>query len=247
MLFNTLTTHILTVIFIATVFRSAFGFGESLIAVPLLALWIPLNVAVPLSVLVSITIAGIVVIQDWDKIHLKSAGGLIGFTLIGIPIGLLLLVKTDERIVKAALGLVVSFFSLYLLTGKQLKELKKDSLPWLFGCGLLSGILGGAYGINGPPLVVYGAKRRWSAQHFRATVQGYFLIASAVGMIGYWLTGLLVPVVFHYYLLSLPVMVPAVFIGRLINNRLNSESFFKYVYVVLLGIGLFLLIKSIMG
>jgi uncharacterized membrane protein YfcA len=247
MVFNTLTTHILIVIFIATVFRSAFGFGESLIAVPLLALWMPLNVAVPLSVLVSITIAGIVVIQDWDKIHLKSAGGLIGFTLIGIPIGLLLLVKTDERIVKAVLGLVVSVFSLYLLTGKQLKELKKDNLPWLFGCGLLSGILGGAYGINGPPLVVYGAKRRWSAQHFRATVQGYFLIASAVGMLGYWLTGLLVPAVFHYYLLSLPAMVPAVFIGRLINNRLNSESFFKYVYVVLLGIGLFLLIKSIVG
>jgi len=247
MIFNTLTTHILTVVFIATVFRSAFGFGESLIAVPLLALWIPLDVSVPLSVLVSITIAGIVVIQDWDKIHLKSAGGLIGFTLIGIPIGLLLLVKTDERIVKAVLGLVVSVFSLYLLTGKQLKELKKDNLPWLFGCGLLSGILGGAYGINGPPLVVYGAKRRWSAQHFRATVQGYFLIASAVGMLGYWLTGLLVPAVFHYYLLSLPAMVPAVFIGRLINNRLNSESFFKYVYVVLLGIGLFLLIKSIVG
>nr|NYE64447.1 putative membrane protein YfcA [Mucilaginibacter sp. E4BP6] len=109
----------------------------------------------------------------------------------------------------------------------------------------MSGILGGAYGINGPPLVVYGAKRRWSAQYFRATVQGYFLIASAVGLIGYWLTGLLVAAVFHYYLLSLPVMVPAVFIGRWINNRLNGESFFKYVYVVLLGIGLFLLIKSI--
>ncbi|WP_259065207.1 sulfite exporter TauE/SafE family protein [Mucilaginibacter sp. X4EP1] len=247
MLFNTLTANILTVIFIATVFRSAFGFGESLIAVPLLAIWIPLNVAVPLSVLVSITIAVIVVIQDWNKIHFKSAGGLIGFTLIGIPIGLLLLIKTDERIVKATLGLVISLFSVYLLMGKPLKELKKDSISWLFGCGLLSGILGGAYGINGPPLVIYGAKMRWSAQHFRATVQGYFLVASAVGIMGYWLTGLLVPAVFRYYLLSLPVMVPSVFIGRLVNNRLNSESFFKYVYFILLGIGLFLLVKSVMG
>lgn len=247
MVFNTLTANILTVIFIATVFRSAFGFGESLIAVPLLAIWLPLNIAVPLSVLISVTIAAIVVVQDWNKIHLKSAGGLIGFTLIGIPLGLLLLVKTDERIVKAVLGVIISLFSVYLLTGKQLKELKKDTIPWLLGCGLLSGILGGAYGLNGPPLVIYGAKRRWSAQHFRATVQGYFLVASAVGLVGYWLTGLLVPVVFHYYLLSLPVMVPAVFIGRLINTRLNSESFFKYVYFVLLGIGVFLLVKSIRG
>lgn len=247
MVFNTLTANILTVIFIATIFRSAFGFGESLIAVPLLAIWIPLNIAVPLSVLISVTIAGIVVIQDWNKIHFKSAGGLIGFTLIGIPLGLLLLVKMDERVVKAVLGVVISLFSVYLLTGKQLKELKKDNIPWLFGCGLLSGILGGAYGLNGPPLVIYGAKRRWSAQHFRATVQGYFLVASAVGLMGYWFTGLLIPAVFHYYLLSLPVMVPAVFIGRSINTRLNGESFFKYVYFVLLGIGVFLLVKSISG
>jgi uncharacterized membrane protein YfcA len=213
--------------------------------VPLLALWLPLNVAVPLSVLLSITIAAIVVIQDWKKIHIRSAGGLIGFTLIGIPIGLLLLVKTDERIVKVVLGLIITIFSVYLLLGKQLKELKRDNIAWLFGCGLLAGILGGAYGLNGPPLVIYGAKRRWSAQHFRATLQGYFFVASIVGMIGYWLTGLLVSTVIHYYLYCLPIMIPAVFIGRMINHRLNSESFFKYVYVVLLGIGLFLTVRSL--
>jgi len=247
MIINAITIHILSIIFIATIFRSAFGFGESLVAVPLLALWIPLNIAVPLSVLISISVAGVVVVQDWKKIHFRSAGGLILFTLIGIPIGLMLLIKIDERIVKAALGTIITLFSIYSLIGKQLKELKTDSLAWLFGCGLFAGILGGAYGLNGPPLVIYGAKRRWSAQHFRATLQGYFLVASIVGMIGYWLTGLLIPMVIHYYLLSLPVMLPAVFIGRVINHRLHGESFFKYVYFVLLGIGLFLLIKAITG
>jgi uncharacterized membrane protein YfcA len=247
MVFNALIVHILSVIFIATLFRSAFGFGESLVAVPLLALWLPLNVAVPLSVLVSVTIAGVVVVQDWKKIHLRSAGGLILYTLIGIPLGLLLLIYIDERIVKGVLGAIIITFSVYLIAGKQLKELKTDSRSWLFGCGLLAGILGGAYGLNGPPLVIYGAKRRWSAQHFRATIQGYFLIASMVGLIGYWFSGLLVASVFHYYLLSLPVLVPAVFIGRVINHNLHGDKFFKYVYIVLLGIGVFLLTKAIIG
>jgi len=245
MVINTLIIHILVVIFIATIFRSAFGFGESLVAVPLLALWIPLNIAVPLSVLVSITIAGVVVIQDWKKIHFRSAGGLILYTLIGIPLGVLLLLYVDERIIKAVLGAIIVIFSIYLLMGKQLKELKTDSTTWLFGCGLFAGILGGAYGLNGPPLVIYGAKRRWSAQHFRATLQGYFLVASIVGMIGYWFTGLLVQAVIHYYLLSLPVLLPAVFIGRAINHRLHGDKFFKYVYFVLLAIGAFLLIKAL--
>jgi len=244
--FNTLTGSVLVIIFIATLFRSAFGFGESLIAVPLLALLMPLNVAVPLSVLVSVTIAFIVVVQDWRKIHLGSATGLIGFTLMGIPIGLLLLEKTDERIVKALLGILISLFAVYLLSGKKLRELKKDSIAWLFGCGLLAGVLGGAYGLNGPPLVIYGAKRQWSAQHFRATLQGYFVIASLVGIVGYWLTGLLVPVVAYYYLWSLPAIVPAVFIGRFINHRLHGEQFFKYIYIILLGIGLFLVIYSLL-
>lgn len=245
MLINTITLHILSVIFIATVFRSAFGFGESLIAVPLLAIWLPLNVAVPLSVLASVTIAGVVVIQDWKKIHFRSAGGLILYTLLGIPLGLLVLAYMDERFVKAVLGVIIIVFSIYLLAGKKLKELKTDNRAWLFGCGFLAGVLGGAYGLNGPPLVIYGARRRWSAQHFRATLQGYFVVASAVGVIGYWVMGLLPLAVFHYYLMSLLVLLPAVFIGRFINHRLQGETFFKYVYFVLLGIGLILFIRAV--
>jgi uncharacterized protein len=247
MFLNTITINILSVIFIATIFRSAFGFGESLIAVPLLALWLPLNVAVPLSVLVSVTIAGVVVVQDWRKIHFRSAGGLIFYTLIGIPLGIWLMQSAEERIVKVILGLIIIIFSIYLLIGKPLSELKTNSFPWLFGCGFLAGILGGAYGLNGPPLVIYGAKKRWSAQHFRATLQGYFLIASMIGIIGYWLAGLLVPSVIRYYLFSIPVLLPAVLIGRMINHRLHGDKFFRYVYVVLLGIGTFLMVKSLLG
>ena len=98
------TLHVLLVVFIATLFRSAFGFGEALIAVPLLALFIPLKVAAPLAVLVSITIAAVVVAQDWRKIHLRSAGWLVSASLLGIPVGLLLLTGTHQKAVKIALA-----------------------------------------------------------------------------------------------------------------------------------------------
>jgi uncharacterized membrane protein YfcA len=237
--------QIALIIFIATVFRSAFGFGESLVAVPLLALFMPMDRAVPLSVLVSVSIAAFVVVQDRKMIHLRSAGGLILYAFIGIPPGLWLLTHADVYLVKIILGIIIISFSLYLLSGRRLTELKKDSRLWLFGCGFLSGLLGGAYGLNGPPLVIYGAKRRWTAQHFRATLQAYFLIASLAGIIGYGISGLLQPIVFWYYLISLPALVPAILIGRIINRRLQGESFFKYVYAALLGIGLFLLLNTV--
>jgi uncharacterized membrane protein YfcA len=241
------TLGVLLILFFATLIRSAFGFGEALVAVPLLAFFIPLGVAAPLAVLVSITIAAIVVMQDWNKIHLRSTAWLVVSTLLGIPLGLLLLTSSHQRMVKAALGVIIILFSAYSLIGRAPLELKRDGRVWLLVCGFFAGVLGGAYGMNGPPLAIYGAMRRWSAQHFRATLQGYFLPASIIGMGGYWLAGLWVHAVTHYYLISLPSTLLAVFLGRVINHRLRGNGFLKYVYVGLAGIGALLLIQAAVG
>jgi uncharacterized membrane protein YfcA len=230
------TVQVLAVIFVATLIRSAFGFGEALVAVPLLALLMPVETAVPLATLLSITVAGVVVLQDWHKIHVRSAGWLILFTLLGIPVGLLLLTTAAEIVIKAILGTVIIAFSLYCLFSRRQVELKTDRLAWLFGFS--AGVLGGAYGMNGPPLVVYGALRRWSPEQFRATLQGYFLPASLIGMCGYWLAD-------RYYLLSLPLALAAIFLGRAVNQRLDGRRFQRYVHSGLIVVGTVLLIQSL--
>jgi len=244
---DTTVLYVLVVIFFATLIRSTFGFGEGLIAVPLLALRIPVSIAAPVAVLLSITIAAVVVAQDWRKIHVSSTGWLLAPTLVGTPLGVALLVCTYQHLVKAALAIVLVVFSGYFLLGRKPPELRSDSRAWLLGCGFFAGVLGGAYGMNGPPLVIYGAMRRWSPQHFRATLQGYFLPASIVAMAGYWLTGLWVPAVTHYYLISLSVALPTIFLGRIINHRLRGDAFLKYVHGGLICVGFVLLIQSIRG
>jgi len=237
--------YVLAVVFVATLLRSALGFGEALFAVPLLALFIPLRVAAPLAVLVSITIAAVVVVQDWRKIQLRSVVWLTFATFLGIPAGLLLLTSTHQRVVKGTLALVILAFATYSLVGRRPPELKLDKRGWLLGCGFMAGVLGGAYGMNGPPLVIYGGMRRWSPERFRATLQGYFLPASLAGLAGYWAAGLWVPAVTKYYLISLPVMIPAIFLGREINRRLRGDVFLKVAYVVLLGVGAILLAQAV--
>jgi uncharacterized membrane protein YfcA len=246
---DTTTLHVLMVVFFATLIRSTFGFGEALIAVPLLALSLPVRIAAPLAVLLSITIAAVVVAQDWRKIHVRSAGWLLAPTFLGIPLGVWLLTSGHHRLVKAALAIVIVVFSGYSLLSARLgsrpPELRTDSRPWLLGCGFLAGVLGGAYGMNGPPLVFYGAMRRWSPQHFRATLQGYFLPASVAAMAGYWLAGLWVPAVTHYFLLSLPAALPAIFLGRALNHRLRGDAFLEIVHGGLVCVGLVLLIQAL--
>ncbi|UGU17870.1 sulfite exporter TauE/SafE family protein [Sinomicrobium kalidii] len=239
------TFYILTIFFIATLVRSTFGFGESLVAVPLLILLIPLDIAVPLSVLVSITVASVIVVQDRKQIHLNSAKWLIVFAVLGIPIGLFLLIYGNGTLVKSGLGIFLILYALYSMVSTRKFRLASDNKGWLFICGFLSGVFGGAYGINGPPLVVYGNMRNWTAKHFRATLQAYFLPAGAVGMLGYWYKGLWSPAVTHYFFIALPAVIPAIFIGRSLNRKLSHGAFLNYIYSGLIGIGLLLLYQSL--
>jgi uncharacterized membrane protein YfcA len=241
----TVYIYIVIISFIATLVRSTFGFGESLVAVPLFSLFIPIGVAVPLSVLMSLLVALMVVIQDHKQIHISSAKWLIIFAALGIPIGLLALVYGNEFWVKTCLGILIILYSLYMMLGRSTFHLEKDNKLWLFICGFLSGVFGGAYGLNGPPLVVYGNMRRWSAKDFRATLQGYFMPASFIGILGYVFKGLVTMEVLKYFLVSLPAVVPAVYLGRYFNHRLKDGSFFRYVYFGLLCIGIALIVFCI--
>jgi uncharacterized protein len=239
------TVHVLVVIFVATLIRSALGFGEALVAVPLLALRIPITVAAPLAVLVSVMVAAVIVVQDWRKIEMRSAAWLVISSLFGIPLGLLLLTRANGHVAKVILGVIIASFSIYSLTAKKRLHLEKDHTMWLLASGFCSGVLGGAYGMNGPPLAIYGSLRRWSPQHFRATLQGYFLLASLVGLIGYAAVGLWVPAVTRYFVLSLPGALVAILIGRVVNHRLRGDAFFRYVYTGLIVIGGVLVMQSL--
>ena len=231
------------VLFLATLIRSSLGFGEALVAVPLLALLVPINVAAPVAVLASITVALIVVAQDWHKVYARSAVRLVLPTMLGIPLGLMLLRAGAEPVVKGALATLIIVFSAYSLLAGKHRQLRDDKFAWLFGFS--AGVLGGAYGMNGPPLVLYGSLRGWSPQHFRATLQGYFLPASLAGLCGYWLAGLWTPAVSRFYLLSLPLVVVATFLGRVINARIGAQRFVLYVHSGLIAIGAILLSQAV--
>jgi uncharacterized membrane protein YfcA len=205
----------------------------------LLAFVIPVKVAAPVAALVSVTVAAVVVIQDWRYVHLGSAAWLIISTLEGIPLGLLLLTRVPEPIVKAVLAVVIIGFAAQALRSPT-SRLENDRWAWLFG--FVAGVLGGAYGMNGPPLAMYGSLRRWSPAEFRATLQGYFLPASAVGVAGYWMAGLWTPVVTRFYLMSLPVVAVAVVAGRVLNRRMAAQRFTSAVHAGLLVVGAMLLL-----
>lgn len=233
---------VIAILFVGTLVRATLGFGEALIAVPLLALLMPVEQAAPVAVLVSVTIALIILALDWRKVHFASAGRLLVSTLFGLPAGLYLLTSVPEAIVKSLLAAIIIGYSAYALRNRHTHELQDDRLAWIFG--LQAGVLGGAYGMNGPPLAIYGALRRWQPEHFRATLQAYFLPASIAGMAGYWLGGLWTPTVNALYFQSLPAVLVATFAGRALARFIPAHHFTVFVYAGLMLIGGALLVQA---
>jgi len=233
---------IVGIIFITTLVRSTFGFGDALIAMPLLAFFIDLKIATPLIALIAFFIAISILIRNWQKVEFASAWRLILSSLIGIPIGLWYLNDIDESVIKLILGIIVSLFAIYSLVKPKLLYLKGEKLSWLFG--FIAGILGGAYNTNGPPIVIYSSLKKWNPKNFRATLQGYFFTSGILVVSGHGLAGNFTKEVLTYFLFSLPAVITAILLGRYFNKKI-SNRFYQYIYILLLIIGCLLIYNSL--
>ena len=238
------TTNLIVmgILFLSTFIRSALGFGDALIAMPLLAMAVGLQVATPLTAMGATTIAITILIRAWKKVDLKAAWRLVLSTWIGIPIGIYFLTAAPEIIVKSLLGIIITGFGLYNLIIPNLPKLKIEN--WAYPTGIIAGILGGAYNTNGPPVVIYGLLRRWDPEKFRATLQGYFLPTGLVILISHGLAGMWTAQVVTFYLYSLPVILGAVLIGGLVNKLIPPGKFDKIIYGFLVLIGILLIIRG---
>lgn len=241
----TVLLGIFLITFFATLIRSTFGFGVSLIAVPLLLLLIPLDEAVPLAVIVSALTAVIILLQDHQQVDIKSTKGLIFYSLLGLPLGFWLLIVANDAPVKIGLGLALMLYSIYSIFTKKKRKIAENNHAWMGICGFLAGVMGGAYGLNGPPLIYYSNLRQWSASHFRSTLQAYFLCMGIVSIIGYAIKGLIDQHVLFYVAITLPGVIPAIFLGRYLHGRLHGAQFFKFVYALLTILGLILILENL--
>ncbi len=240
--FSTTTLLVLGILFLSTFIRSALGFGDALIAMPLLALVVGLQVATPLTAMGATTIAVIILLKAWKKVDIKAAWRLVITTWIGIPIGIFFLKAAPEILVKSLLGIIITGFGLYNLIVPNLPRLLNEN--WAYLTGLIAGILGGAYNTNGPPVVIYGMLRRWDSEKFRATLQGYFLPTGAAILISHGIAGMWTPQVVQLYLVSIPVIVSAVLIGGKVNQLIPQGKFDRIIYSFLVVIGVLLIIRG---
>lgn len=234
---------VLAILFLSTFIRASLGFGDAVLAMPLMAVVVGLQTATPVVAMCATTIAITILILDWHKVHLKASLRLIFASAAGIPFGLLFLRQIPEEGLMIILGAVVFFYGLSNLINPRLPVLSERLGPAMV-FGFVAGLLGGAFNTNGPPVVIYGKMRRWLPENFRATLQGYFVPVSSMILIGHGLAGLWTPVVFRLYVMALPLLFIGIFIGTKVNRSLSPEKFDTLLNLALVLMGIALILNA---
>ena len=195
---------------------------------PLLVMFLGLSTATPVVGLVALTLSVIILQKDWRLADFKLTWRLVLTSLMGVPIGLLMLKGVADELMQGLLGIVLIAYGVYKLV-KPEHRLKEDRFGLVYLFGFLSGILGGAYNTNGPLVVIYANLRRWPPQQFRSTMQSYFLPIGFITMIGQGVAGLWTTKVITLYLSSLPLIFLAVYIGRKAHNCPSAIVFIAII------------------
>lgn len=234
------TAVIIAILCLATLAHGTLGFGTALVAMPLLTLTLGVQEATALVAFVILSTTIVILARTWRELRPRAAGRLLAGSLVGIPVGIFVLTNAPAPLVQRGLGGVLILVGLYNVIGARQWEAQRPA--WAYAFGFASGLLGGAYNTNAPPLVVYGALRRWPPDAFRATLQTVFVPTALMIWAGHGLTGLWTGRVVTYYLLFLPFGLLALWLGQRLSARIPEASFGRLLYVVIALLGVVLLI-----
>ena len=221
--------------------RGIAGFGSGLIAIPLLALFLPLQVVVPMVGLLDYIASSGHGFRHRQQIRWGEILPLLPFTLLGVGSALYLFHTLDAELLRKALGVFVLLYALYTLSG--LMPQRPGSCWWALPAGSFGGMVGTLFGTGGPFYVAYLRLRHLDKSAFRATIAMIFLIDGSSRIVGYFATGLYHAQTIILVAMALPVMVLAMYLGGHIHTNLSQQAFQRGIGLLLIGSGLALLLR----
>jgi len=232
----------IVIIFIAYVIKGLSGFGSGLVAIPLLAFFLPLPFIVPVLALVSYTGTVYQSFTYRRDVVWRDLWPLLPFSLAGITIALWLLVNADVTVLTLTLGIFIFCYAVYSLLPH---EIKSGSRWWAVAAGSSAGLIGALFGTGGPFYVLYLKMRTVTKQQFRATITMIFLVDGGARMFGYFYSDLFTVKTVTLSLVLLPVLFVAMYVGQHLHIKINDHRFNQVVNILLLLSGLSLVIKSV--
>lgn len=231
------------ILFFAYFVRGISGFGSGLIAVPLLALFLPLQFVVPFMLLMDFTASAALGHSNRKLVRWDEIRPLIPGSLIGVVLGATLLLNLAREPLLTSLGLFVIAFAVRSLL--NLHGEAPISKRWAWPASLVGGTVSALFGTGGPPYVIYLSHRIRDKGAFRATTSLLFLMEGGLRGLIFALTGLLLQTaLIAAYIAALPIMAAGLWLGSQVHVGLSNAQMTRIIGVLLLASGGSLLWKA---
>jgi len=218
------------------------GFGIALVALAFLPyLMTPADAIILLTIYAALFSAAMLV-QLRRDVEPRAIADLLVGTLAGTPLGVWGLAALPASALNRLIGLmlVVAF----VLESRGLYPERLRGHRWGLGAGAAAGVLGGAVGTPGPPVVLYSATQGWSARGIKANLQAFFLVNQGAILVGYWWAGLLTREVWALAAgFALPAVAGAA-AGALLFEHVDQRRFRRIVFAIILVSALVLLVRG---
>ena len=227
--------------------RGLTGFGSGLLIVPLLLLFLDMKLVVPTAASLAL-FSGILLtltFQTRKSIRKDVLPMIVPGAVMGVVLGTYVLATYKGSLLRRLLGLSISGYALKMLFWNREQDGTKDAggrSPWGIVVGLISGCLGGMFGMAGPPVVMYLGSRIRDKRAFRATLIFYFLVINVWQLATFCVAGLIGVAVLKFVLCLLPAFVIGNLIGSVLHIKVNQALFNRIVALELLITGVFLVL-----
>jgi len=220
---------------IAGLMRGYAGFGTAILLAPIFSvLWGP-RAGVPLMLLMELLVSIQLLpsaLKEADKRVILPIGGA---ACVATPLGAIILLTADGEILRRVIGGFVLVFGLLLMSGWRYHGSRPLALN--IAIGTVSGLLKGATGMSGPPVILYLLAGTEEAKRHRANLILFFATIAIVSVIVPIWAGLFTVAVFAKCAVLLPVMAVCVPIGARLFHVIPVGFYRRFALAALLTAG----------
>jgi uncharacterized membrane protein YfcA len=167
-------------VFLAAIVRGYSGFGFSLLAITALSLIYEPARVIPSIFLLEIAASLHLLPGLWRDIHWRSVALLLVGTTLGTPLGVYVLAHVPAAPMKVALAGFVIVAAILLWRGFALATMPNRTAT--LAIGATAGAANGAFGIGGPPVILFYFASPAGHAVSRASLVVYFLLTDIIGL-----------------------------------------------------------------
>lgn len=203
----------------------ASGIGGAMIALPIAALFIPIQDVIALSCILNLVMDGMITAMHFRHCKVRALFPLFAGAIPGSVIGLFILQMVPGSMLQGMTGVLLLLFVLWQIRG----AVKQGGESWIKGglAGFASGVLGSAISFDGPPVGAYGLYAGWAPRVFLGTLGVFFIIRASLTCVLQAGAGLYTPEVLRYAAYGLPATVLGTLCAFPFVKRINPEPFRK--------------------